>query len=32
MGTEITREKFSERDYARFTERLERCLADLGRG
>jgi len=30
MGTEITREKFSERDYARFTERLERCLADLG--
>ena len=30
MGTEIAREKFSERDYARFTERLERCLADLG--
>jgi len=30
MGTEITREKFSERDYARFTERLERCLSDLG--
>ena len=29
MGTEIAREKFSERDYARFTERLERCLADL---
>ncbi len=29
MGTEITREKFSERDYARFTERLERCLSDL---
>ena len=30
MGTEITREKFSERDYARFTERLERGLSDLG--
>ena len=30
MGTEITREKFSERDYARFTKRLERCLSDLG--
>ena len=30
MGTEITREKFSERDYARFAERLERCLSDLG--
>jgi len=30
MGTEITREKFSERDYARFTERLECCLSDLG--
>ena len=30
MGTEIAKEKFSERDYARFTERLERCLADLG--
>ena len=30
MGTEITREKFSERDYARFGERLERCLSDLG--
>ena len=30
MGTEITREKFSERDYVRFAERLERCLSDLG--
>ena len=30
MGTEITRETFSERDYARFTERLERCLSELG--
>ena len=30
MGTEITRQTFSERDYARFTERLERCLSDLG--
>jgi hypothetical protein len=30
MGTEITSERFSERDYARFTERLERCLSDLG--
>jgi len=30
MGTEITREKFSERDYARFAQRLERCLSDLG--
>src|SRR5271169_857003 len=29
MGTEITREKFSERDYARFRERLEQCLSDL---
>jgi hypothetical protein len=31
MGTEITREKFGERDYARFRERLEQCLSDLGR-
>ena len=31
MGTEIAREKFDERDYARFAERLEQCLADLGR-
>ena len=30
MGTEIAKEKFSERDYARFTQQLERCLADLG--
>ena len=30
MGTEITREKFSERDYLRFAERLEHCLSDLG--
>ena len=31
MGTEITREKFGERDYARFARRLEQCLSDLGR-
>jgi hypothetical protein len=30
MGTEITRDRFGERDYARFRTRLERCLADLG--
>ena len=30
MGTEIIRETFGEQDYARFRERLERCLADLG--
>ncbi len=30
MGTEITRETFSPRDYAHFAERLERCLSDLG--
>ena len=30
MGTEITRERFDERDYARFRERLEQCLSDLG--
>src|SRR5216110_509719 len=30
MGTEIIRERFGERDYVRFRERLERCLADLG--
>jgi len=29
MGTEITREEFGERDYARFRERLEQCLAEL---
>jgi hypothetical protein len=31
VGTEITREEFGERDYARFRERLEQCLSDLGR-
>jgi len=31
MGTEITREEFGEHDYARFRERLEQCLSDLGR-
>jgi hypothetical protein len=31
MGIEITREDFGERDYARFRERLEQCLSDLGR-
>jgi hypothetical protein len=30
MGTEIARERFAERDYARFAERLEQCLSDLG--
>ena len=30
VGTEITKEKFSERDYARFASRLEQCLGDLG--
>ncbi len=30
MGTEITREKFGPRDYARFADRLECCLSDLG--
>ncbi|HYX62283.1 MAG TPA: glutamate--cysteine ligase [Streptosporangiaceae bacterium] len=30
MGTEITRETFGERDYARFRDRLELCLSDLG--
>ena len=30
VGTEITKEKFSESDYARFASRLEQCLADLG--
>jgi hypothetical protein len=29
MGTEITREEFGERDYARFRERLEHCLSEL---
>ncbi len=31
MGAEITRDKFDERDYARFRGRLEQCLSDLGR-
>jgi hypothetical protein len=31
VGTEITRERFGERDYARFRGRLERCLSDLGK-
>jgi hypothetical protein len=31
VGTEITEERFGERDYARFRERLEQCLSDLGR-
>ena len=31
MGTEITREEFDERDYARFRERLEQDLSELGR-
>jgi hypothetical protein len=31
MGTEITREEFDERDYARFRERLEQNLSELGR-
>src|SRR6516165_5907816 len=31
MGTEIGKETFDERDYARFAGRLERCLSDLGR-
>jgi hypothetical protein len=30
MGTEIDREQFDERDYSRFAERLEECLAVLG--
>ena len=30
VGTEITKEKFSESDYARFASRLEQCLGDLG--
>jgi hypothetical protein len=31
MGTEITSERFGDRDYARFADRLEQCLIDLGR-
>jgi hypothetical protein len=30
MGIEIDREEFGERDYARFAERLQECLAALG--
>ena len=30
MGTDIDQEEFSERDYARFAERLEECLSALG--
>jgi hypothetical protein len=30
MGTEIDQEEFGERDYQRFAERLEECLAALG--
>jgi len=30
MGTGIDQEAFAERDYARFCERLERCLSALG--
>jgi hypothetical protein len=30
MGTDITKEEFDERDYARFRERLEQCLTELG--
>jgi hypothetical protein len=30
VGTEIISETFGEQDYARFRERLERCLSDLG--
>ena len=30
MGTDIDQEEFAERDYARFAERLEQCLSELG--
>ena len=30
MGTDIDREEFDERDYTRFSERLEECLSVLG--
>lgn len=29
MGTDIGKEEFDERDYSRFAERLEECLAVL---
>jgi hypothetical protein len=31
MGIDISGDTFDERDYARFRERLEQCLAELGR-
>ena len=31
MGTEITRERFAEREYARFRQRLEQNLSELRR-
>jgi hypothetical protein len=31
MGVQIREDRFTERDYARFRERLEQCLAELGR-
>ncbi|HYB17229.1 MAG TPA: glutamate--cysteine ligase [Streptosporangiaceae bacterium] len=31
MGIQISADTFDERDYARFRERLEQCLAELGR-
>ncbi len=30
MGTDIDQDEFDERDYSRFTERLEECLSALG--
>jgi hypothetical protein len=30
VGTDIDREEFGERDYARFAQRLEECLTVLG--
>jgi gamma-glutamyl:cysteine ligase YbdK (ATP-grasp superfamily) len=30
MGTEIDKEEFGDRDYARFAERLGQCLSELG--
>jgi hypothetical protein len=31
MGVQISDDAFTERDYARFRERLEQCLSELGR-
>ncbi|HYB48111.1 MAG TPA: glutamate--cysteine ligase [Streptosporangiaceae bacterium] len=31
MGVQISGDTFTERDYARFRERLEQCLSELGR-